>query len=93
MNTTSCICVCTEVNQTLEESIQIRKKELTVNPLKIASNTRKRTSAQDIRVTSKVIGTVTILILVGFGSIFVLGDIVSLFFQTNVITNTSVKLE
>lgn len=93
MNTTSCICVCTEVNQTLEEAIQNRREELTVNPLKIASNTRKRTSAQDIRVTSKVIGTVAILILVGFGSIVVLGDLVSLFLQTNIITNTSVKPE
>lgn len=79
MNTTSCICVCTEVNQTLEEAIQNRREELTVNPLKLASTTRKRTSAQDIRVMSKVIGTVAILILVGFGLFFFLGDLVSVF--------------
>lgn len=79
INTTSCICICTEVNQSLEVAIQNRREELTVNPLKLASTTRKRTSAQDIRVTSKVIGTVAILILVGFGLFLFLGDLVSLF--------------
>lgn len=79
INTTSCICVCTEVNQTLEESIQNRKKALTVNSLKLASTTRKHTSAQDIRVTSKVIDTVAVIVLVGFGLFLFLGDLVSLF--------------
>lgn len=79
MNTTSCICVCTGVNQTLEEAIQNRREELTVNPLKLASTTRKRTSAQDIRVTSKVIGAGAIIVLVGFGLFLFLGDLVSLF--------------
>lgn len=96
INTTSCICICTEVNQSLEESIQNRREELTVNPLKLASTTRKHTSAQDIRVTSKVIGTVAILILVGFGLFFFLGDLVSVFcliFTKNVIIQKEVNLE
>lgn len=96
INTTSCICICTEVNQSLEVAIQNRREELTVNPLKLASTTRKRTSAQDIRVTSKVIGTVAILILVGFGLFFFLGDLVSVFcliFTKNVIIQKEVNLE
>lgn len=95
MNTTSCICVCTGVNQTLEESIQKRRKELTVNSPKIASNIRKRTSAQDIRVTSKVIGTGAIIVLVGFGLSLFLGDLVSVFcliFTKNVNIQKEVNL-
>lgn len=96
INTTSCICICTEVNQSLEVAIQNRREELTVNPLKLASTTRKRTSAQDIRVTSKVIGTVAILILVGFGLFLFLGDLVSVFcliFAKNVNIQKEVNLE
>lgn len=77
INTTSCICVCTEVNQTLEEAIENRRRELTVNQQGLSSTTRKHTSAQDIRVTSKVIGSMAIIILIVFGLFFFLGDIIS----------------
>lgn len=77
INTTSCICVCTEVNQTLEEAMENRRRELTVNKQGLSSTTRKHTSAPDIRVTSKVIGSMAIIILIVVGLFFFLGDIIS----------------
>lgn len=64
----------------MEKSIENRRKELTVNKLGLSSTIRKKTSAQDIRVSSKVIGSVAILILVVFGLFLFLGDIISVFY-------------
>lgn len=74
--TTSCICVCKGINQTLKESIENRRRKLTVNQLALSSAIRKLSSAPDIRVTSKVIGTVVIIILVVFGLFLFLADII-----------------
>lgn len=80
MNTTSCVCICREVNQTVEERTENRRRELIVNQKGLTSTTRKRTSAPDIRVTSKVIATVVAIIgLVVYGLVFFLGDIFSVF--------------
>lgn len=94
INTTSFICVCTEVNQTVEEAIENRRRELTVNQQGLSSTTRKHTSAPDIRVTSKVIGSLAIVILIVFGLFFFLGDIISVshFIFTKIVNKkTSVK--
>lgn len=76
INTTSCNCFCKDINQTLEESIGNRRRNLTVNQLALSSAIRKVSSAPDIRVTSKVIGTVAIIILVVFGLFLFLADII-----------------
>lgn len=76
-NTTLCTCVCMEVNQTLDESIENRRRDLAVKQQGLSSTTRKLTSAPDIRVTSKVIGTMAIIVLVVFGLFFFLGDAIS----------------
>lgn len=81
----------------LEEAIEKRRRELTVNQQGLSSTTRKHTSPPDIRVTSKVIGTMAILILIVFGLFFMIEDIISVshFIFTKISKNlnksTSVK--
>lgn len=80
----SCVCVCKDVNQTIEESIERRRNELFLNKTKLSSVVRKLTSAQDYRMSSKVIGTISTIILVLFGMLFFCADIfsvLSLFFR------------
>lgn len=66
-NNTFCTCVCKFVNQTLQESIDNRRKDLILNKTKLASSIRKLSSAQDFRMSSEVIGVVAIIVLVMFG--------------------------
>ncbi|XP_078330849.1 uncharacterized protein LOC144624764 [Crassostrea virginica] len=52
----TCVCVCEDVNITLQESIDKRKKELIINKKELSSSIRKLTSAEDSRVSSRNIG-------------------------------------
>lgn len=79
-----CVCVCKDVNETTEEAIERRRNELFLNKTKLSSAIRRLTSAQDNRMSSKVIGTVSVIILVLLGMLFFCADICSvlLFFCT-----------
>ena len=56
-----CTCVCVEVNMTLEESIEKRKKELQVNVDELSSTKRKLTSVDDPRPSARTVGYVGIV--------------------------------
>lgn len=73
----SCVCVCKDVNQTIEESIQQRRSELLLNKTNLSSALRKLTSAHDYRKSSEVIGSVSAIILVIIGMVFFCADICS----------------
>lgn len=73
----SCVCVCKNVNQTIEESIQQRRSELLLNKTKLSSALRKLTSAHDYRKSSEVIGSVSAIILVIIGMVVFCADICS----------------
>lgn len=70
LNRSSCVCVCKYTNQTLEDSMEKRRKQLLLNKTELSSNIRKRMSAPDPRKSSKVVGTVVAIILVVFGLLF-----------------------
>lgn len=78
MNSTLCVCVCRHANQTVQESIDKRRRELILNKTELSFNIRKRTSAGDKRKTSRVVGTVAVIILVLYGLLFFCADILSL---------------
>lgn len=75
VNNALCVCVCKLVNQTLEESIKKRRNELILNRTKLSSYMRKRTSAQDNRKTSRIVGIVAAIILVMYGVLFFCANI------------------
>lgn len=77
INTSTCVCFCKYKNQTLEESVETRRRELTLNKTKLSSTVRRLTSAADHRVTSRVIGTVAIIILTVCGMVFFCADMYS----------------
>lgn len=77
INNTVCYCICGEVNQTLQESIEKRRAKLSINKPELSSNTRKLYSVSDYRMSSKVIGIVAIIILVVAGMLIILADISS----------------
>lgn len=74
-NNTLCFCICKNSNQTLKESIEKRRKDLSVNKTQISSFIRKLTSAQDDRKMSEVIGIIAIIILVLFGLVLCCVDV------------------
>lgn len=74
-NSTLCVCVCKHRNQTIQESIEKRRRELIVNKTELSFNIRKRTSARDNRKTSRMIGTVAVIILIVYGLLFFCADI------------------
>ena len=73
----TCVCVCEDVNITLQESIDKRKKELIINKKELSSSIRKLTSAEDSRVSSKNIGVMGILVMTVFGLLSLCTDIFS----------------
>lgn len=74
-----CVCVCKDVNQTTEEAIERRRNELFLNKTKLSSTIRKLISAEDYRTSSKIIGTVSVIILVLLGMLIFCADICSVF--------------
>lgn len=76
-NVTSCHCICTNASRSLSESIEMRKNELKVNKTALASSIRRRTSASDHRMSSRVIGAVGIIIIVIFGMLIICSDVFS----------------
>lgn len=78
MNSTLCVCVCKHANQTIQESIEKRRRELILNKTELSFNIRKRTSAGDNRKTSRVLGTVAVIIIVLYALLFFCADILSL---------------
>lgn len=75
LNRSLCFCVCKYTNQTLEDSMEKRRKQLLLNKTELSSNIRKRISAPDPRTSSKVVGTMAAIILVVFGLLFFSADI------------------
>lgn len=75
VNNALCVCVCKDVNQTLEKSIEKRKRELILNKTKLSAYLRKRTSIPDNRKTSRVVGIVAVIIVVMYGLLFFGSDI------------------
>lgn len=75
LNGSLCVCVCKYTNQTLEDSMEKRRKQLLLNKTELSSNIRKRMSAPDPRKSSTVVGTVAVIILVVFGLLFLSADI------------------
>lgn len=78
INNVSCYCVCREVNQTMHQSNEERMKKLTINKRELSSQIRKLHSAPDYRISSKMIGSVAIIILVVAGMLIILADISSI---------------
>lgn len=56
--TMDCVCVCKDTNQTVDEKMQQRKRELTVDTEALSSTLRKFSSAPDARPTSTANGAV-----------------------------------
>lgn len=77
-DSTMCVCVCKYTNQTIQESIEKRRRELILNKTELSFKIRKRTSAGDNRKTSRMMGTVAVIILVLYGLLFFCADIFSL---------------
>lgn len=80
-NVTLCPCVCTNASRSLSESIEMRRNELKVNKTALTSSIRRRTSASDHRMSSRVIGAVGIIIIVIFGMLIICSDIFSVFYS------------
>lgn len=67
---TSCVCVCKYLNQTLDESIERRRKELVLNKTRLSAAIKKLTFVSDYIMSVEVVGTVAIIGLVLCGLIF-----------------------
>lgn len=75
---TSCVCVCKYLNQTLDESIERRRKELVLNKTRLSAAIKKLTFVSDYIMSVEVVGTVAIIGLVLCGLIFFCADICSI---------------
>lgn len=80
-NVTLCHCICTNASRSLSESIEMRRNELKVNKAALNSSIRRRTSASDHRMSSRVIGAVGIIIIVIFGMLIICSDVFSVFYS------------
>lgn len=80
-NITLCHCICTNASRSLSESIEMRRNELKVNKTALNSSIRRRTSASDHRMSSRVIGAVGIIIIVIFGMLIICSDVFSVFYS------------
>ncbi|XP_062569012.1 uncharacterized protein LOC134231105 [Saccostrea cucullata] len=79
-NSIQCSCVCIELNITLEESIERRKKELEINVDELSSTKRKLVSVDDPRPSAKTIGYVGLAFCVLLGALIVIPDFFSVVF-------------
>lgn len=70
-----CVCVCKFTNQSLEDSIKIRKKELAVDRSSLTTVVRKLNSARDIRKSSKAIGALSVIVLITCGVLVICPDV------------------
>lgn len=70
-----CVCVCKFTNQSLEDSIKIRKKELAVDRSSLTTVVRKLNSARDIRKSSKAIGALSVIVLITCGALVIFPDV------------------
>lgn len=75
---TSCVCVCKYLNQTLDESIERRRKELVLNKTRLSAAIKKLTFVSNYIMSVEVVGTVAIIGLVLCGLIFFCADICSI---------------
>jgi hypothetical protein len=75
--TVKCTCVCRHNNYTLEETMKLRKQELSVEKTKLSSTVRKLTSAPDVRESSAVMGKLGVALIVTSAGLLTLGDICS----------------
>ena len=73
-----CGCFCRTTNQSVDELILWRKKELTVNTEAFFSTTCKLKCAEDSRTSSKVIGAIGVLILMIVVTLLIRPDLCSL---------------
>ncbi|XP_062566476.1 papilin-like [Saccostrea cucullata] len=62
-NFSSCVCVCTETNLTLEEKIENIVSKLRLETSTLSSAVRKKTCAEDLRPSAKNVGLIGIVIL------------------------------
>jgi hypothetical protein len=75
--TIKCTCICRHNNHTLEETMELRKRELLVEKTKLSSTVRKLTSAPDVRESSAVMGKLGIAIIVTVAGLLTFVDICS----------------
>ena len=75
INAVECVCVCKFTNQSLEDSIKIRKKELAVDKGSLTTAVRKLSSAKDIRKSSKAIGALSVIVLITCGALVIFPDV------------------
>ena len=75
INAVECVCVCKFTNQSVEDSIKIRKKELAVDKGSLTTAVRKLNSAKDIRKSSKAIGVLSVIVLITCGVLVICPDV------------------
>ncbi|XP_065927192.1 uncharacterized protein [Magallana gigas] len=75
--TIDCVCVCKDTNQTVNEIMQQRKTELTVDTEALSSTLRKFSSASDSRPTSTAIGALGAAMIGVLVAFIVLPDLCS----------------
>jgi hypothetical protein len=75
--TVKCICVCRQNNHTLEETMELRKRELLEEKTKLSSTVRKLTSAPDVRESSAVMGKLGVALIITTAGLLTLVDICS----------------
>lgn len=76
-----CVCVCKDTNQTVDEMMQQRKSELTVDTEALSSTLRKLSSAPDSRPTSTAIGAVGTAMIGVLAAFIVLPDLFSVLYS------------
>ena len=75
-NFSSCVCVCVEKNETLEEKIEKIVSELKVDTSVLSSTKRKKSCAEDPRPTAKSVGMLGVAIFALLLGLIVSVDII-----------------
>ena len=68
-------CVCKFTNQSVEDSIKIRKNELAVDRSSLTTVVRKLNSVKDNRKSSKAIGALSVIVLITCGVLVIFPDV------------------